>query len=225
MSRAGRRCHRIRIMNSRSILIGFLASFLCSLSAATAAEENYRCGKGDDVRRIEIRFESEDGDLPCRVIYRPEFESDTIGTVSWRGINDIDICKAQATEVVDRLMKEGYRVAFTGQPALVVEEMETARTDTWLTSITAVLLVTVLTLFVFRWRSHAFLVLAALALGIIWSFGAVFFEYGYLNLITASFISTLVGVGVAYGIHPVSEYELEGAHTSDPVATVRIAAA
>lgn len=123
-------------------------------------------------------------------------------------------------ETVTRLMP-GYRVAFTGQPALVVEEMETVRTDTWLTSITAVMAVTVLTLFVFRWRSHAFLVLAALALGIIWSFGAVFFEYGYLNLITSSFISTLVGVGVAYGIHPVSEYELEGAHTSDPVATVR----
>ena len=46
-------------------------------------------------------------------------------------------------------------------------------------------------------------------------------ELGYLNLITSAFISTLVGVGVAYGIHPVSEYELAGAHTVDPVEAVR----
>ena len=63
--------------------------------------------------------------------------------------------------------------------------------------------------------------LAALAVGVIWSFGAVRLEFGYLNLITSSFISTLVGVGVAYGIHPVSEYELLGAHTDDPVRATR----
>ena len=65
------------------------------------------------------------------------------------------------------------------------------------------------------------LVLATLGAGVVWALGAVELELGYLNLITSSFISTLVGVGVAYGIHPVSEYELEGAHTVDPVATVR----
>ncbi|MDX1388719.1 MAG: MMPL family transporter, partial [Acidobacteriota bacterium] len=46
-------------------------------------------------------------------------------------------------------------------------------------------------------------------------------RYGYLNVVTSSFIATLIGVGVAYGIHPVSEYELEGAHTRDPKETVR----
>jgi len=123
----------------------------------------------------------------------------------------------------DDLLEEipGFRVAFTGQPAMVVEEMDTVRRDTWLTAIIAIVGVSLLTTFVFRWRSHAMLVLLALAAGIIWALGAVKLELGYLNLITSSFISTLIGIGVAYGIHPVSEYELAGAHTVDPGATVK----
>jgi len=123
-------------------------------------------------------------------------------------------------ERVARILPD-FHVAFTGQPAIVVEEMDTVRRDTWLTSIIAVLGVSALTFLVFRWRSHAVLVLLCLATGIAWAFGAVALELGYLNLITSSFVSTLVGIGVAYGIHPVSEYELRGGHTGDPVATLR----
>ena len=117
----------------------------------------------------------------------------------------------------------GVRVALTGQPAMAVEEMDTVRRDTWVTSLAAVVGVTLLTFLVFRWRTHALLVLAALAFGVVWALGAVRIPLlmpGYLNLITSSFISTLVGVGVAYGIHPVSEYELQGAHTGDPMETI-----
>jgi predicted RND superfamily exporter protein len=112
-------------------------------------------------------------------------------------------------------------VALTGQPAMTVEEMDTVRRDTWFTSAVAVIGVTLLTIVVFKWRTHAALVLATLMTGVVWALGAVRLEYGYLNMITSSAISTLIGVGVAYSIHPVSEYELEGAHTIDPLAAVR----
>ena len=117
----------------------------------------------------------------------------------------------------------GFQVAFTGEPALTVDEMNTVRRDTWRTSTVAALGVTALTLLVFRWKRNALLVMAALGLAVCWSFGAVLVELGYLNMITSAFISTLVGVGVAYGIHPVSEYEMEEAHCLDPVAAVRTA--
>jgi hopanoid biosynthesis associated RND transporter like protein HpnN len=120
-----------------------------------------------------------------------------------------------------RNLRQGFHVAFTGPPAMVVEEMDTVRADTWRTSLVAVIGVSVLTFLVFRWRTHALLVLTTLAVGLIWAFGAVRLELGYLNMITSSFISTLVGVGVAYGIHPVSEYELNGAHTNVPEPTIR----
>ncbi len=102
----------------------------------------------------------------------------------------------------------GIRVAFTGQPAISVEEMDTVRRDTALTSALALIGVTVLTFLVFHRKRHSLLVLMALVVGLGWAFGAVRLELGYLNMVTSSFLATLIGVGVAYGIHPVSEYEL-----------------
>jgi len=117
--------------------------------------------------------------------------------------------------------RPGFAVAFTGEPAMTVEEMGIVRRDTWLTAVVAAAGVVLLTFLVFRWRTHALLVLAALAVGVVWALGAVRLELGYLNLITSSFISTLVGVGVAYAIHPVSEYEMRGAHADDPERAIR----
>jgi predicted RND superfamily exporter protein len=140
--------------------------------------------------------------------------------------DDVDVSRQFVRAVRERAAgvsreREGIAVALTGQPAMTVEEMDSIRRDTWFTSLVAITGVTLLTLLVFRWRGHVWIVMAALATGVIWAFGAVRIELGYLNLITSSAISTLIGVGVAYGIHPVSEYELEGAHTGDPLATVR----
>ncbi len=127
--------------------------------------------------------------------------------------------RARATDVASRM--PGFRVALTGPPAMTVEEMDTVRRDSWVSSILAALGVTLLTLLVFRWKSHAILVLVALGVGLTWAFGAVRLELGYLNTLTSAFIPTLIGVGVAYGIHPISEYELEGAHTVDPFRATR----
>jgi len=129
---------------------------------------------------------------------------------------------ASVRQEVDRLLTEhpGFQIALTGQPALVVEEMAAIASDTWRTSALAVTGVFLLTLLVFRWKVHALLVLLALAAGVALALGAVYLELGYLNLITSSFISTLIGVGIAYGIHPVSEYELLGAHTGEPQEVV-----
>jgi len=117
----------------------------------------------------------------------------------------------------------GFSVGFTGQPATTVEEMDTVRRDTWFTAVVAATGVGLLTFLVFRWKSHALIVLATLGTGIVWAFGAVWLELGYLNMVTSAFISTLVGVGVAYSVHPVSEYEMEEAHTRNPLEAVRTA--
>ncbi len=128
----------------------------------------------------------------------------------------------QVRESAEGLIRErsGFQAGLTGQPALVVEEMAAISADTWKTSAVALAGVLLLTLLVFRWKFHAVLVLAALAAGVALALGAVYMELGYLNLITSSFISTLIGVGIAYGIHPVSEYELLGAHTVPPEESV-----
>ncbi len=111
----------------------------------------------------------------------------------------------------DRVMAEnpGFRVAFTGQAALSVDEMALVQRDATRSSILAAVGVALLILVAFRWRTHAVLAFTALLAGLIWTFGVVWFAPGYLNLITTAVIPTLLGVGVAFGIHPVSEYELD----------------
>jgi hypothetical protein len=93
--------------NLSGIALGLFVLFAGSPSLAQSSND-YRCANGDDIRRIEIRFEDENGRLPCRVIYRPETETDKVGIVSWRGLPDRASCDAQAGEVVDRLTNEGW---------------------------------------------------------------------------------------------------------------------
>ncbi len=90
-----------------SAVAGLLLLAAASPSQAQSPLDR-RCTSGDDVRRIEIRFADDQDSLPCRVIYRPEAESDTVGIVSWRGIRDLGTCEAQAREIVDRLTDEGW---------------------------------------------------------------------------------------------------------------------
>lgn len=90
------------------VLIATTMSLAAISSSFAQAAEDYQCRKAEDVRRIEIRFEDEIDQLPCRVVYRPETENDTVGTVSWRGITELESCRAQAAEVVDRLIAEGW---------------------------------------------------------------------------------------------------------------------
>jgi predicted RND superfamily exporter protein len=115
----------------------------------------------------------------------------------------------------------GVSVELTGEPALVVDEMAAVRRDTVVTSLLALAGVTVLALLAFRWRSHALLAVAVLGMAVVWSLGAVRLEIGYLNLVTSAFLSTLIGVGISYAIHPLSEYEIAGAHSRDPAVSTR----
>ena len=51
--------------------------------------------------------------------------------------------------------------------------MDIVSRDTWRTSLIAVAGVTLLTVLVFRWKSHSWLVLATLATGVVLALGAV----------------------------------------------------
>ncbi|MDH3658996.1 MAG: hypothetical protein OEU92_03025, partial [Alphaproteobacteria bacterium] len=88
-----------------------VALFAGEHQALADSATDQRCAKGDDIRRIEIRFADDNGGLPCRVIYRPDSESDRLGTVSWRNISDLAACQAQANEVIERLTVEGWTCA------------------------------------------------------------------------------------------------------------------
>lgn len=105
------------------VLIASTMLFVIASPARSDLLKDYQCGKGEDIRRIEIRFEDEADQLPCRVIYRPETENKSVGTVSWRGIATLENCKTQARQVIDRLTAEGWNCAVVDGRA----ESETAK--------------------------------------------------------------------------------------------------
>ncbi len=115
--------------------------------------------------------------------------------------------RAAAEEVGSQI--DGLRFGLTGPPAMEVEEMAAVGRDGVRTSVIAMLGVFILSLFAFHRRVHAMFGLAALALGVLGAIGAVWLQYGYLNLITTSLIPILVGMGIDYAVHPISQYEIE----------------
>lgn len=108
-------------------LIVSTMSIVITSPVRSEALEDYQCGKGEDIRRIEIRFEDSSGQLPCRVIYRPETENDTVGTVSWRNMAALEQCQAQAKQVVDRLTSEGWTCAIDDERAHISSEALVAK--------------------------------------------------------------------------------------------------
>ncbi len=92
----------------RLLFAGSLFVAWATMQQALAETTDQRCAKGDDIRRIEIRFAGDPDRVPCKVIYRPETESDTLGIISWQNIPNLAACEAQANEVVERLTVEGW---------------------------------------------------------------------------------------------------------------------
>ncbi len=101
------------------------------------------------------------------------------------------------------------RAGLTGMPALIDEEMAAIRRDSVLTTIVAAFGVMLLSLWAFRRARLAPLVLLALGMGVIWCAGFITLTIGYLSLITSSFAVILIGLGIDYGVHLVSQYEIE----------------
>jgi len=89
------------------IAVGFLS---LTFGQPTKADDfsAKRCTNGADIRLVEVRFANPEGDLPCKVIYRPAIESNTVGIVSWQGIDSLEACKARVDEVINRLTSEGW---------------------------------------------------------------------------------------------------------------------
>lgn len=107
------------VIGLRLLMVG---SLMAGASGQAFAETDQRCVKGDDIRRIEIRFADAAGNLPCKVIYRPESESDNVGIVSWQDLPTVAACTAQAEEVVQRLAVEGWACSLDLQDASIEDD-------------------------------------------------------------------------------------------------------
>ena len=102
----------------------------------------------------------------------------------------------------------GADVGLTGIEVVEADETVAATRDSTIASVVAVVLISVLLVLAFHSFRTPLLIVASLLVGVAWSFGFLFLAVGHLQVISVVFTVMLLGLGVAFGIHIASRYEL-----------------
>jgi len=102
--------------------------------------------------------------------------------------------------------KPGLHADLTGAPALAVDELKSLQDSSRITSLWSTVGIFLLLMLVFRSLRHVGVLLLPLLAGMIISLGFVVLAYGGLNLVTSSFMSVLLGLGIEFGVHLLHRY-------------------
>lgn len=108
------------------------------------------------------------------------------------------------------------RVGLTGIPVLECDEMRDSEASMTNASILSFVGVTVLLLIGFRGFKHPLIGMAMLTVAMCWAFGFTTYAVGHLNILSISFATMLIGLGVDYTIVYLSRY-LELRHEGLPL--------
>ncbi len=122
--------------------------------------------------------------------------------------------------VRDRVDLRGTTVQVTGLPALVADELGVVERGIAQTSLATTFGIVVLLLIAFRSFRYTILSLLPLGVGTVLTLAGARGLYGGLNLVTSSFISVLLALGIDFGVYVLARYgELvrEGRGTSDAI--------
>ncbi len=103
----------------------------------------------------------------------------------------------------------GIKAGLTGRPVLAADEMATSNRDMNMATILSLIAVAVVFIIAFRSAARPLLAMAALVMGIAWTYGFVTVAFGTLNLLSIVFAIILVGASIEYGIHVVARYQEE----------------
>ena len=119
----------------------------------------------------------------------------------------------QAMAEVDAQMKRQANLptvdaGLTGVPVIESDETAVTQRDAAIASALAVVLISVVVVAVFHSVLVPILIVSALGVGVAWSFGFLTLSVGHLQLLSITFTVILLGLGVDFGIHLVSRYEL-----------------
>ncbi|HEY3256397.1 MAG TPA: MMPL family transporter, partial [Polyangiaceae bacterium] len=104
------------------------------------------------------------------------------------------------------LPKPTVRADLTGAPALAVDELKSLQDSSRITSLISTVGIFLLLMLVFRSLRHVAVLLLPLLAGMVISLGFVVLAYGGLNLVTSSFMSVLLGLGIEFGVHLLHRY-------------------
>lgn len=100
-------------------------------------------------------------------------------------------------------------VGITGEPILEYDEMVSSERDSHRSAVYSLVLVGLLFAISFRQVARPLAAIFCLALAVGWTVGFTTFAIGHLNLLTISFATILIGLGIDFGIHLLFRYEQE----------------
>jgi len=119
--------------------------------------------------------------------------------------NPIDAIQKHLAAV--RAQFPGIEAGITGGPALARTEEASTAHDIALASILAISSNVLLVVIPFGGIVEPAFALAALLIGVAWSFGFTTLSIGHLNLLSAVFTSILAGIGINFPIHLMARYD------------------
>jgi hopanoid biosynthesis associated RND transporter like protein HpnN len=120
------------------------------------------------------------------------------------GADPVDVIQDAVASV--RADFPGLEAGMTGGPALAHSEESSTAHDIALASIIAIVSNVLLIVIPFGGIVEPAFALAALLIGVAWSFGFTTLAVGHLNLLSAVFTSVLAGIGINFPIHLMARY-------------------
>lgn len=136
------------------------------------------------------------------VLIFPDFPSDEGRDVS----PVVDSLRAARDRAQKQLGEGVVHAELTGLAALATDELRAIRYGTRVTSVASTFGILLVLLLAFRSLWHPVVALVPLLAGIAISLGFVQLVYGQLNLVTSSFMSVLLGLGIDFGVHLLHRY-------------------
>lgn len=109
-------------------------------------------------------------------------------------------------EIRDQVELGGSQARVTGLPALVADELVIVKRGIAQTSLATTAGIIILLLLAFRSFRYTILSLLPLGVGIVLTLAGVRGLFGGLNLVTSSFISVLLALGIDFGVYVLSRY-------------------
>ncbi|HKO91920.1 MAG TPA: MMPL family transporter [Polyangiaceae bacterium] len=101
---------------------------------------------------------------------------------------------------------QALRADLTGAPALAVDELTSLQAGSQITSVLSTAGIFLLLMLAFRSFRHVAVLLLPLLAGMLITLGFVELVYDGLNLVTSSFMSVLLGLGIEFGVHLMHRY-------------------
>lgn len=115
----------------------------------------------------------------------------------------------------------GLDAGLTGRPVLNADEMATSNRDMTIATCLALVLLAIAFILFFRGVARPLLAVAALVMGVAWTFGFVALAVGTLNILSSVFALLLIGASIEYSIYIVARYEEELARGEDVALAIR----